>query len=390
MNTDDMQTPPILVSVIPNLMGGEGHIIPYHNAVNKAAKCLDWQHIVVFSPDAKFTDIPPTWLPSLSPEDLEATLHPIVRIFKFTDILKLSFSISNTLKKDIFPKSKTSILFLERFIHVQLLALLIALCITPRKNVSVWLLYRRDTHKDKTRWIYKLLNKSIKKILAPGKFHLLTDSEILSKSISNYFHEPVAVMPIPHTEFMGIGATHHSTQEIICWWPGTPRPEKGWDVVKSLINDISENARQICIVAAQSSELIPTINSAKVKLVSNYLTELEYLNWLKESDIILLPYDAVAYQERTSGIFTECIMAGKIPLVTAGTWMATELAKYDLTELIIEDWSQSTIIVNLIINSAKSLSLKAKIKFMQTSYHNFHCVESYAKHMYRLFENSYN
>lgn len=50
---------------------------------------------------------------------------------------------------------------------------------------------------------------------------------------------------------------------------------------------------------------------------------------------MLIPYDAIAYQERTSGVFTEAVMAGNIPLTTTNTWMARELLKFGLDNLII-------------------------------------------------------
>ena len=67
------------------------------------------------------------------------------------------------------------------------------------------------------------------------------------------------------------------------------------------------------------------------------MTREEYYSWLHLSQVILLPYDSFEYGSRTSGIFTECIVSGKIPLVTNNTWMSHECLKYNLTELII-DW----------------------------------------------------
>ncbi|MDZ8260890.1 hypothetical protein [Nostoc sp. ChiQUE01b] len=386
MNQNDTsQSIPILISIIPNLMEGEGHIIPYHASVTKAANLLAWKHVVAVASESKIADLPTNWQACLSSENLELTMNPIIRIFKYNDIYKLGFSIAKYLKKEILPNSKHNIIFIERFIHVQLLGLLIALCIIPKENLSVWLLYRRDTHKDKTRSIYKLLNKLIKGILESGKFHVLTDSESLSKSLSNYFNEPVTVMPIPHTDFIDVETIPELTNEVICWWPGAPRTEKGWNIIKSLMVCVSEEAKKICVVAAESSELSPLFNGVKVELIPHRLSKSDYLKWLKTSNIILLPYDADAYSERTSGIFTECIMAGKIPVVTKGTWMARELAKYGMEELIIE-WSQPDLIVSKIINLSKSLTVKNKIKEIQKAYQNFHTVESYAHQMQILFE----
>lgn len=381
MNHNDMERSPILISLIPNLMGGEGHIIPYHLSVSKASEILGWQHIVILAPDQKISNLPTNWYPCLSSKDLEAKINPFIRILKFTDILKLSYSIAKKLRKYASRTAKPSIVFLERFIHVQLLALLIAIYLIPTHNLSVWLLYRRDTHKDKTAWLYKILNQAIKKKLRPGKFQILTDSEILSDSISHYFQESVTVMPIPHTESIDNREMTRQNDEIVCWWAGTPRLEKGWHIIKSLLSCTTEEAKKICLVAAQSSQLISIFGNVKIKLVADNLSQSEYLNRLKAADIILLPYDANAYKERTSGIFAECIMAGKIPVVTAGTWMAQELAKFHLQELIIDDWSQPEIIVSQIIQFANSLELKAKIRKIQQNYQNFHTVESFAREM---------
>ena len=74
-----------------------------------------------------------------------------------------------------------------------------------------------------------------------------------------------------------------------------------------------------------------------------HLTRTEYLMQLAISDLVLLPYDALAYKERTSGIFIETIVAGKMPAVTRGTWMAGELARYDLSELIV-DWNAPAVL----------------------------------------------
>ena len=54
-------------------------------------------------------------------------------------------------------------------------------------------------------------------------------------------------------------------------------------------------------------------------------------------DFVLLPYDKKIYAECNLGIFVEAIVAGKITLVSADTWMAYELNKFKLTELVI-DW----------------------------------------------------
>lgn len=380
---------PILISIIPNLVGGEGHIIPYHNSLTEAANILGWKHVVAFAPDAVIKKLSANWYSCLYHENLEKEMHPIKRVLKFREIYRLGVNIANFLNEKILSSSNYPIIFIERFIHVQLFALLIALYLIPRKDIAVWILYRRDVHKAKTRWIYKFLNQAIKKKIHPSKFHLLTDSETLSQSLASYFDEIVTVMPIPHTDVTHSKIIRKSNHKITCWWAGPPREEKGWDVVKSLVNHVSQEANQICIVAAESSKLIPVLGGAQVQLIPNNLTRVQYLEWLNTCDIVLLPYDNNAYINRTSGIFTECIMAAKIPFVTNGTWMAKELDKYGLQELVT-DWKNLEILVNKITKISTCLAVKSKIVNIQREYQDFHNVHNYAQSMKKLFDLSYN
>jgi hypothetical protein len=398
MNENNPEVP-VLISLIPKLIRG-GHIIPYHIAVNKAANLIGWKHIAILPSHEDIVDFPGNWYPVLSSIDLEAKagkypiekllrlndIWKIERIFRFNGIWKLAITITDFLKQEILPYTNHPIIFVENFIHTQLLAIFIALCIVPRKNLTVWLLYRQETHKTKTRLIYKLLNTLIKRIVAPGKFRLLTDSELLSKSLGNYFKTEFTVMPIPHTDIINIKSIREKSDEIICWWPGQPRDEKGWQKIKSLAGVNSESAKQIYLVATQNSELKGNMKGVKVKQTANFVEKTEYLQLLENSDIILLPYDVSAYGERTSGIFTECITAGKIPVVTQGTWMAKELIKYGLDELIIE-WNEPELIIQQVIYLAKSEILKIKIQKMQSVYQNFHSIETYSYYMNKLLKN---
>ncbi len=380
---------PVLVSLIPNLMRGEGHIIPYHIAVSKAANLLQWQHLVVFPTDASVKELPSNWYGGLRGASLEDKIHPLQRILNLYQIWQLSITIVDFIRAKAWPSGTQTIIFMERFIHLQLLALLIALCLVPKRKITVWLLYRRDIHQDKTAWIYKLIIKSIKFILVPGRLHILTDSELLSQSLGSYFQEPLTVMPIPHTDKITFTNIPKNRQQIICWWPGIPRYEKGCEQIKSLTRVGNSCAERICLVAAKNSDIVPIKGGVKVKLVEDHLSEKEYLNWLENSDIILLPYNTFAYKERTSGIFTEGAIAGKILLVTAGTWMARELMKYGLEELII-NWEQPESVLERIIATAASEELQVKIKAMQAAYQSFHSIENYAHLMQQLFEATEN
>jgi hypothetical protein len=371
-----------LVSIIPNLVGGEGHIIPYHIAVNQATKILGWQHKLAYSSDStqeKITNLPDDWHDCLDGDNLEAEANLRGQIGKLTKVFPLAKSIANYLKNEVLSESKKTLIFLERFIHLQLLAFWLATLLIPPKNLTVWILYRRDIHNHKTRIIYKLLNKLIKNRVSSENFQLLTDSKLLSKSLSNYFQEKVTVMPIPHTELIE-NKTENKDDLIFCWWAGPPREEKGWEVIRNMTKYQSLEAEKFCLVAAKSSQLTSIKGGVKVNLIEDNISRLEYVKWLAKSDFILLPYDPEAYKERTSGIFTEAIIAGKIVVVTPNTWMAQELGKYNLENLVI-DWHNMQNVFQHFQEILDARESQEKIKFMQKEYVLFHNVNNYAMTM---------
>jgi hypothetical protein len=384
-NNHASQQPPVLVSIIPDLVGGKGHVYSYHQAVGKAAGLIDWKHLAAVAPDTLVKDLPSNWNSCLSSDNLEWEIPTLLKLFKIKSIYIWARALAQYLRQEVTPSSGSIVIFLERFIISQLLATTLALLLIPKDNLSVWLLYRRDTHNQKNRIAYKILNNMIKKILPPGRLQILTDSELLSKSLSDYFCEPVTVMPIPHTEVTCYDTFPKPTNEILCWWAGPPRVEKGLDVIQLLMSSACEGANQLRVIAAESSELVAVLGGVKVQLIKDNLTRLEYLQWLATCDVCLLPYNSYEYRERTSSIFAECVIAGKIPLVTRNTWMAGELSKYDLTELIL-DWHNSAGVIQKILKLAEDCTVKAKINRMQQDYLNFHSVQTYANKMKELLQ----
>lgn len=371
------------VSVIPDLISGQGHPYSYHQAVEKAANLINWKYIALTAPDPYIKELPNNWTACLK-GNLELQVHPIIKIFRLITIYNWADSLAKELRQRAILKSDYSIIFLERFIALQLLGLLVALLLVPRNSLFVWLFYRRDTHKQKIRFIYKILNKLIINFLPESRVKIFTDSEILAKSLSNYFQATVTVMPIPHTNIDYDQVLLRKIDEIICWFAGSPRLEKGVEVVRKLASMVTPESQQIKIIIAKSSGIRSIVNGAKIHLIEDSLTRNEYLKWLHISDIVLLPYDSYAYSERTSGVFVECIIAGKLSVVTKGTWMAAELSKYGLHELIL-DW-QDDLVLNNLVTIANDNTIKTKVIKMQQAYRKFHNIQTYAEIMESSFQ----
>lgn len=367
-----MNNSPILISLIPNLMGGEGHIIPYHISISEATKILGWHHEVVYSPEENLPDLPNNWYGYLQGNKLETDIS-----FwdKLRQIKLFSDSISVFFEHKLSSQKSSHIIFIERFIHLQLLALWLSVLFLPKKNLYIWVLYRHNFHQHKTKFFYKLLNKLLKQAVKTNHFRLFSDSELLANSMSKYFEESFTVMPIPHTEF--VEKTHHDSNHIICWWAGPPREEKGWHIIKNLSQCETSLADNFILVASKTADLITANDGVKVIFTEDNLPRQEYVSWLSKTDIMLIPYDAMAYEERTSGVFTESVIAGNIPLTMKNTWMAKELLKFELDELII-NWDNPLQVWQDIHRVFNCEQIKLKLKRMQTAYRNFHNLSSFA------------
>ena len=380
---NNSQSVPIIVSIIPDLLGGQGHVYDYHQAVGKAANLIGCKHLAAIPPDTIIKNFPPNWNTCLSSDNLEWETATIFKIFQVKSIYDWAVKLAKYLRQEVLPNSDNVVIFLERFIISHLLAIILTLWLIPTNNLSVWLLYRRDTHNQKNRIIYKILNNIIKVMLPNNRFKIITDSQLLSKSLSQYFAEPVYVMPIPHTEMIYNDNFPKENNDILCWWVGSPREEKGLSMIKSLASYISKNEHKICLLAAQSSQIKTISGGLQIQLIQDNLTRIEYLKWLATCDICLLPYNSIDYKERTSGIFVECVIAGKIPLVTDNTWMAKELCKYQLEELII-DWKQPGMVIDKILKIAQNSEIKLKLNRMQNEYKKFHSLQGYAEEINKI------
>lgn len=370
-----MNYSPVFISLIPNLMGGEGHIIPYHISITEATKILGWHHEVVYSPEKNLPDLPDNWHGELRGNKLEIKAN-----FwdKLQQIKVFSDSIQSYLRAKLFDNqsSQRQIIFIERFIHLQLLALWLSVLFLPKDNLYIWVLYRHNFHQHKTKFVYKLLNKLLKKLVKPNHFRLFSDSELLANSMAKYFKESFTVMPIPHTEF--VEKLPNDEDNIICWWAGPPRQEKGWQIVKKLSKCEIFDGDKFTLVAAKSTDLMTVNHGVKVILTDDNLPREKYISWLSKTDIMLIPYDAIAYQERTSGVFTESIIAGNIPLTMANTWMARELLKFDLDKLII-NWDNPQQVWQEINKIMKCEETQIKLKIMQKAYRDFHNLSNFAR-----------
>ena len=112
------------------------------------------------------------------------------------------------------------------------------------------------------------------------------------------------------------------------------------------------------------------------------LSQKEYKEMMELSDFIVLPYDPISYCRRTSGILMEAVVAGKTPFVQAGSWLAYELQKNDLPELLV-NWEDGDIFEKM-LQLSQDEGIEGKLKTLRKKYLSFHSVENYSAKLQKL------
>jgi hypothetical protein len=364
------------ISITPNLTKESGHDYSYHQSVEKGVRSLGWQNFVLLPKDCSIKNLPDNWIKCLVAREKSWNAGGIRKIFHSFLLAKSLAGFFRNFQREF--EGKRCIFFMESFSFFHLFGLTLALPFLPKKNSSLLLLYRYDSKQlGKMLFFHKLALRIIDSLLPPNRLQLLTDSEPLKDDLSQAFGRSFLVMPIPHTDqILEQSPATQASDKIICWWPGPPRAAKGLDIIRLFLKCQSKDAARFQLLVSRKADFAPVENGVDLKVIDDPLPRSEYERWMSLCDLILLPYDASVYRYATSGVFTEAISAGKIPVVTAGTWMAHELKRHHLSELIF-DWENPDLPATL-LSILSNQRINEKIQDLKSIYLNFHSIDNYA------------
>ncbi len=178
------------------------------------------------------------------------------------------------------------------------------------------------------------------------RIRLVSDSAILAKEYEALAKRPVEVMPIPHTHTAPQGGPFST-------WPekkagvrrlvflGDAREEKGFELLPGLVKALAhlpgvEFVFQAYVSSAYHERMnlviveLERLRRPNLHLVKQALSPEAYAALLHSADAVLLPYDAVTYQGRTSGPCMEALCLGKPVVVSRGTWMTHLIGTHDV------------------------------------------------------------
>jgi hypothetical protein len=356
---------------MPYLKDQRGHDFIYHQCLKEVIDSYEMDYLGFISSASTLTDTPAAWKKWFAPAGPSSGyFRRLVRCFR---------DFAGAFDRASSPHAR--IFFIDAFSRLDFMALFLAIILYAQPTDYFWLLFRYPLPAAKcnlSRIFCKMLQKKLH-----HRFIVLTDSERIVATFEGLRVTP-SVWPIPHTRHSSLHG--QVPEKIICWWPGPPREEKGWEEIRRLTHVPHPCASRFTLVAAQSSQLAAGSNKLSVELIQDHLSDEEFTQKMAECQIVFLPYDKEQYYARTSGIFVEAVVASKIPLVKEGSWLADELKRFDLHELIL-DWSRSDFFAQ-VVALLENENMQKKLAAMQSRYAEFHCMEEFRRKVYALLDQS--
>ena len=324
-----------IASITPFMFSEKGHHYSYFSSFHKAAQSLNIFTKTYVPKDCSIKNLDDNWV-------LFFKNHKNKWIRSF-------FHLIDYFKFALNHRKDNVILFYESFSIPNYFAIVLSLYFLSNKNQKAWVFFR-DTIPTNTlqRWLQTIFSKLLI-IRLQSRFIPLTDSELIAKVIEKRIKTKVHVVPIPHTEDFNTTKETNLTYHRL-WLPGIAAVSKGLKNIKKVVRSNDPNGASLQLLINEEAKYYfdditsPIVN---VRYLPKVLSKNDYNTIMGSIDFVILPYDPVIYQNRTSGIFIEAIVAGKIPLIKDGSWMAYELLKFDLNELII-NWDNTNLPTKII------------------------------------------
>jgi len=222
---------------------------------------------------------------------------------------------------------------------------------------------------------------------------LCTDSHRLADNLASLTSLPFSVLPIPHTWRLSKRAQEADDPScpLHCVSLGNARDEKG----------IAEILEAVRLSAAEPwgdklrftlqvndpyhvEEAIEAFRAGpgdhRTTLIDEPLGSEEYAALLESADVVLVPYWRSIYRERTSGVFLEGLVTGKLVLCTRDTWMS-DLLDVHGGGVAIEDRSGPAVRDGLHTLILQREELRERARAAAEYWRKVHCPENLIAHL---------
>ena len=338
---------------------GRGHFIPYHVSIGKVAQGAGYEYLVLVDESCE----------SKLPTDWSRTLHgvfslrtpgvgPLLRKFQFVELfraLRTSWQATRAFSESLRRATELRaaefdkvVFFIERFNPLHIAGIGLTCGALRRRygghpHFGCWMIFNEAYIALQGGFRFFALRAAIRFLswnLSQSGLGLLAYPETKGALAKRLGREFMTVPLLPSIDVFALPPRPPPVGGISCWYAGLPRKEKGASEIEAItrfFDPESSSNEKITLVLAESVSAIVPEGGVILRRVDNYLSEADYSKTLLNCHVLLMPYHPSLYADHGSNIFVEAIGAGRMPLVSSGTWLATQLSRYDLEQLVV-DW----------------------------------------------------
>ncbi len=205
--------------------------------------------------------------------------------------------------------------------------------------------------------LYRFAAKALAARVPDERVFFTTGSNAFSERLGQIMLRPVFTYPMPMSYDLAGGEAKAARavdpdRPVVVSIVGGSREEKGWLLIPEIVRLCTEANPGLSFFIQVTPENMARAwkgSYKKMRAMANVefhigpVRETEYMEYLQQSDIVLLPYDYRVYSGRTSGIFAESVAFGKVTVVPRGTWMAEQLRGNRGAGTVFEHYSPESI-----------------------------------------------
>ncbi len=183
----------------------------------------------------------------------------------------------------------------------------------------------------------------LKEISSSDRISLTAPTPQFQKGLYEATGVMLPVAPHPSATFSDDEAEYHSqtaltpaSDPMTVLFPGGMLADKGFDLTAACVNllkDVPENLQ--CIVRARAGRrpdpamqrALESIESQRAIVSKEDMNDEAFAQFLSGADIVVLPYRASGFSERTSGLLIDTMLLGRPVVVLNGTWLSDVVDK---------------------------------------------------------------
>jgi SAM-dependent methyltransferase/glycosyltransferase involved in cell wall biosynthesis len=245
--------------------------------------------------------------------------------------------------------------------------------------------------------VFRLVFKELLAFTQPDRVRLMATNRALSQVLGQILKLPVSVCPVPIDYFedeVFDGYVNNNCIPAHIGVLGEFRPEKGALLIAPVVAAFNRvrPGRKIFIqthfsgtISAPGLDDLHQIANDDMTLFDRELTQTGYANQLKNTDILLLPYQSQRYALRISAVFAEAVAYGVVTVVPADTWMSNQLLLGHGAGVAFENRTVNGICDALISASDSFDELKKSALLSAPSWREHQCTGALVAHIISLF-----